>query len=418
MFGLASTQSPGQLVERVTSITDTTQAYALYLPPGYTTARRWPILYVLDPRGRALVALDLFKDAASQLGWIVLSSYNSLSDGPPEPNERAMNAMLAAGDELGGDASRTYLAGFSGTARAVLQFAVRLRGRVAGVVAAGGALGFQLGGPETAFAGDPGFAYFGAAGVRDFNYEEVRAMGERFRTTRVPTRVVLFDGPHRWPPAAICGEALEWLELRAMVAGLRVVDSAWVEARLERELASAAQFDQVGRWDEALRLADAIASDYAGWPGASQAATRAAALRADAVLRRYETEGRRLAERDARQGTELLEGIRWARAQREPPSVAALDRRLRIGELQRVVARGDSLEAASAERLLARIFVFLSFYVPRADLADAMPDRARRMFEAALTIGPIQGEGCALLRQALAAATPVQRARFAGECTS
>jgi poly(3-hydroxybutyrate) depolymerase len=178
----------GHVDERVTSTTDTTQHFALYLPPGYTTERRWPILFVLDPRGRALLGLHLFQDAVARLGWIVMSSYNTLSDGPPpDPNIPAMNAMLAAAyARLSIDSSRLYLAGFSGTARAALAFAVALRGHVAGVIASGGALGFALGGPETVFAGDSTFAYVGAAGTRDFNYEEVLAMAGRFlRAARV-----------------------------------------------------------------------------------------------------------------------------------------------------------------------------------------------------------------------------------------
>jgi predicted esterase len=232
----------GLLMERVASTSDTSQTYALYLPPGYTTDQRWPVLFVLDPRGRALLALRLFEAAASRLGWVVMSSYNTLSDGPAEPNVKAMDAMLTSAQaRLSVDPSRFYLAGFSGTARAALRFAVALRGHVAGVIAAGGALGFELGGPETVFAGDSTFGYFGAAGTRDFNYEEVLAMGDRFRTTRAPFRVAVFDGPHSWPPASICGDALDWLELRAMRGGLRATDSAWVRSRLENDLARAAE---------------------------------------------------------------------------------------------------------------------------------------------------------------------------------
>ncbi len=419
---VGSVRAPGQapvgrLEERVTSTTDSAQAYALYLPPGYTTERRWPVLFVLDPRGRALLGLKLFEAPAARLGWIVMSSYNTLSDGPPEPNVNAMNAMLASAQaRLSIDPRRLYLAGFSGTARVALRFAVTLRGNVAGVVAAGGALGFELGGPETAFAADSGFAYFGAAGTRDFNYEEVFALGERFGVTRVPFRVVAFEGPHSWPPASVCGEALEWLELRAMLAGLRPLDSAFVRARLEDDGARATELERAGRWAEAARLDEAIARDYARWPGAAAAAERAAALRNNPVVVRHEREAHELAARDQRQGLELEKTLAWERAQRHQPTLEALTRKLRIPELQRTVQRGDSLEAASARRLLARIFVWLSFYQPRAYLADGVADRALRMFEAAVAIAPIQGEGCALLRQALAAATAEQRERLAGQC--
>ena len=417
--GPGGAQTPGRLIERVTSTVDTSQAYALYLPPGYGGDRRWPVLFVLDPRGRALVGLNLFEEAAARLGWVVLSSYNTLSDGPPEPNVDAMNAMLASAQtRLAIDPARLYLAGFSGTARVALHFAVALRGHIAGVIAAGGAVGFELGGPETVFAGDSSFAYFGAAGTRDFNYEEVFALAERFGVTRVPYRVVAFEGPHSWPPAEICGAALGWLELRAMASGLRATDSAWVRGRLEAELAQAAELEGSGHWEDALRLNDAIARDYGRWPGARGATARAAALRSKPAVVRYEHEAHQLAERDQRQGLELLKTLEWERTQRDAPTLEALLRRLRIAELQRTVERGDSLEAASARRVLARIHVWLAFYQPRAYVASGAPARAARMLAAAVAIGPIQGEGCALLRQALAAATAEERERLAGQCAS
>ena len=406
----------GRLEERVTAASDTSQSYALYLPPGYTTARTWPVLFVLDPRGRALLAEKLFEDAAARLGWVVMSSYNTLSDGPPEPNVNAMNAMLASAQGLAIDPARLYLAGFSGTSRVSLQFAVRLRGHVAGVIAVGGALGFALGGPETAFAGDSTFAVYGSAGTRDFNYEEMFALGERFRTTRVPFRVTAFEGPHSWPPPAVCGDALEWLELRAMVGGLRALDSGWVRTRLSAELARAADLEAQGHTAEALRLDDAIARDYARWPEARAAIDRAAALHADPRVIRYEAEAHRLAEGDQRQGLELQKTLERERAGHEPSTLASVTGKLHIADLQKTVAQGDSLEAASARRRLARVYVWLAFYEPRAYLANGAPARALRMFEAAVTIGPIQGEGCALLRDALGAASAEQRQRLAGQC--
>ena len=409
----------GHVDERVTSI-DTAQHFALYLPPRYTTGRRWPILLVLDPRGRALLGLQLFRDAAARLGWIVMSSYNTLSDGPlPEPNAAAVNAMLASAQARWSiDTSRLYLAGFSGTARAALAFAVALRGHVAGVLAAGGALGFTLGGPETAFAGDSTFAYFGAAGTRDFNYEEVLAMAGRFQRTRVPYRVVTFAGPHSWPPPDVCGDALDWLELRAMLGGLRPMDSSWARARLEVEQARAAELERAGHWVEALRLDDGIARDYARWPEAGAAAGRAAALRRSRAVTRYEAEARRLAERDLQQGLALPGLFAWARSQRDPPPLESLVTKLGIAALQQTVERGDSVAAASARRQLARLWVNLAFYEPRAYLATGSPDRALRMLEAGASIGPIEGEACALLRQALTAASAARPARLVGECAS
>jgi predicted esterase len=409
----------GHLRERVTSTSDPSQTYALYLPPDYTTDRRWPVLFVLDPRGRALLALHLFRNAAARHGWIVMSSYNTLSDGPPEPNLNAMEAMLrSAQDSLSINPSRLYLAGFSGTARAALRFAVSLRGHVAGVIAAGGALGFELGGPEMTFARDTTFGYFGAAGIRDFNYEEVLEMGEQFGTMGVPFRVVVFEGTHSWPPASVCGDAIAWLELRAMRAGLRAPDSAWITTRLEAELNRAGELERQGQWYQALQLSEAIARDYTPWPKARLALARAKELRHHPTVQRHQAKAQRLAEADLKQARELQKTLAWARSQREMPTPDAFARKLHIPELQKQAAQGDSLEAASASRLLARIFVWLSFYEPRTYLQNRSPIRALSAFETALKIGPIRGEGCTLLGTALQTASPEQRARFRGLCGS
>ena len=406
------------LDERVIAAGDSAQSFAQYLPPGYSANRRWPILFVLDPRGRAMLALDLFRPAAERLGFVILSSYNSLSDGPPEPNLRAVNAMIAsAQSRLSIDTRRFYFAGFSGTARAALEFALELRGHVAGVLADGAAVGFAPNGIEMTFAGDSTFAYFAATGTADFNHEEVRAAVERMRLSRVPNRLTIFAGPHSWPPEEICARALDWFQLRAMVSGLAPLDSSWMRARLAADLASAEQFDRTGQWDHARRLFRAIAQDFAAWPDARDAGARAEAIAQRPAFRRYEDERRKVADADERQAADLQRALAWARQQRSPPPLDALEDKLGIRALQQQIAHGDSVEAASATRLLARVSVFVAFYEPRTYLAAHDAPRALRMLEVAAAISPLRGESCPLLREAVSAATPDQRQFFSAQCS-
>jgi hypothetical protein len=44
----------GKIIERVVCLKDSGQSYALYLPPNYTTDRRWPVIYAFDPAARGL----------------------------------------------------------------------------------------------------------------------------------------------------------------------------------------------------------------------------------------------------------------------------------------------------------------------------------------------------------------------------
>lgn len=58
----------GEIVERIWAAFDSTQSYAAYLPSDYDASRRWPILFLMDPRGRALVPVALFQAAAEEHG--------------------------------------------------------------------------------------------------------------------------------------------------------------------------------------------------------------------------------------------------------------------------------------------------------------------------------------------------------------
>jgi predicted esterase len=404
-------QSPvrvGHVDERLVAVGDATQSYAQFLPAGYSAERRWPVLFVLDPRGRGLHALHLFTAAADRLGFVVLSSYNSLSDGPREPNVMAMNAMLASSEaRLSIDPRRLYLAGFSGTARVVWDFALELRGHVAGVIGVGAGISFVANGPELTFAGDSSFAYFGGSGAEDFNYYEVQALAERLRVARVPSRVVTYPGPHDWPPAWVCARALEWLETRAMLGGRRVADSAWLRQHAMADLDSARRLESSGRLALAQELYDAVARDYRGMSEASDAARRAAVLYREPIVVRHRERDRALANDDQRQAEELRRVLGWADRQPGGPDSASLLARLRVASLREQSGSTDSLESAAARRILARIAVFLGFYAPRAYLERGAPDRALVMLRSAAAIAPLRGESCELLARArLMAGTP------------
>jgi hypothetical protein len=132
----ADTFPVGEVVDSIVSISDPTQSYALYLPSAYDPGRTWPVMYLMDPRGRALIPMELFREVAERHGWILISSYNTMSDGPTEPNEVALDAMLGDTQQLlSANLNRLYLCGFSGTARMSWPFAVNLAGHVAGMIA-------------------------------------------------------------------------------------------------------------------------------------------------------------------------------------------------------------------------------------------------------------------------------------------
>jgi hypothetical protein len=74
----------GEIIQKVSCLSDAEQSYALYLPTAYTPAKRWPIIYCFDPAARGSLPLERFRQAAEKYGLIIVGSNNS-RNGPDSP---------------------------------------------------------------------------------------------------------------------------------------------------------------------------------------------------------------------------------------------------------------------------------------------------------------------------------------------
>ena len=223
---------PGVVVDTVHATSDTSQTYALYLPRAYDRNRKWPVLFLMDPRGRATVPMRLFRAAAERYGYIVMSSYQTQSDGAVEPNDRAINALLDdAQSKFSVDVHRFYFAGFSGTGRLAWNYSYSIPENVAGLIEVGAGLPSpQLLLQHSVAKDTTPFAVFLSVGTTDFNYEEVRALDAKLDAFGIRHHLEFFDGPHSWPPEAVCSSAITWLELQAMRGGRLPVNHTWIDS--------------------------------------------------------------------------------------------------------------------------------------------------------------------------------------------
>src|SRR5215467_7092858 len=69
------------------------QTYALYLPSNYSPTRLWPLFVSSDPGAHGTIPLELQKDSAERLGYVLVSSNNS-ANGPWQPRLEATEAMV------------------------------------------------------------------------------------------------------------------------------------------------------------------------------------------------------------------------------------------------------------------------------------------------------------------------------------
>src|SRR5207249_3134996 len=143
------------------------------------------------------------------------------------------------------------VAGLSGGARVACNVAIG--GLARGVIACSAGFGGEI--PDKV-----PFAFFGTAGVTDFNYRELRRVDRELDDRKAVHRVVIFEGGHEWLPAPLTFAALGWLNLQAMRTGALAPDPAWIEEQFAGRLAAAPAQPAV----ENFRALKSIATDFKG----------------------------------------------------------------------------------------------------------------------------------------------------------
>ncbi len=123
------------------------------------------------------------------------------------------------------------------------------------------------------------FALFGTAGTEDFNYLEMRMLERRLTS---PHRLAIFTGGHTLPTDDVALEAIEWLELRAMISGVRTRDDGLIERLLEKRRRAIDSSESVS----AIHQLEAFVADFKGLRDVSQEEARVAALSKNRELKK------------------------------------------------------------------------------------------------------------------------------------
>jgi len=372
------TPPAGRVVEGLSCAADETQTYALYLPTDYDPEKTWPLLLVFDPRGRSVLAAELFKEAAQEYGWIIVSSNDTRSDESMEANQRAVNALWPEiQTRYSVDLRRIYAAGFSGTVQTGILLGKATDG-LAGVIGVGGRYF-----PEILEGVD--FAVFGAVGTTDYNNREMRKLHRHLAEQGAPNRLVMFDGGHTWMPPELAGDCVAWMELQAMKTGVEARNAAFVERRYQKAIAEAEELATDGQVLEAQRTYQAIALDFDGLVDVTVATRIADELAAEPDFRKARKTEKKLDHREARFVEEMqrvMESFLTTEPAVPPDRLAA---QLRVEEMKRQVSRGGE-EGLAAERMLSALFSTTSFYMTRDLLAGDRPDHAASVLGVACLI--------------------------------
>jgi poly(3-hydroxybutyrate) depolymerase len=372
----------GKIIERVVCLKDAGQSYALYLPPNYTTDRRWPVIYAFDPAARGMRPVERFKDAAEKYGYIIVGSNNSRNF-PDRPLAEIINAMFDdTQTRFSIDQNRVYTAGMSGGARVAgmvaQSLAQSLGGGAAGVILCGAGFS-EAKPPEKPLP----FPVFGVAGVEDFNWIELRQLHKALDSIGSANRFVTFDGDHTWAPSDSFLTAVEWMELQAMKSARRERDEKLIAESFDKMAGQARADESAKRVYEAFLKYDAIAKDFSGLRDVAEFTQKADELRSSKEVKdRLKQE--KAAEQAQRQRSQEFFAAREQLNTAENPAVAMMGIKSMISDLRKKAAsRDESVERLAARRALGGFYVSMNEEANRLRAAKKYKEAAASLALAA-----------------------------------
>ena len=276
---------PGVVVPAVTCASNPQQTYSLYLPSTFSATRKWPIVFMFDPAARGQIAVETVRAAAEKFGYIVVGSNNSRNGLLGGSAEAIRAVWMDAQARFPVDEHRRYAAGMSGGARVAAGMALGCGDCLAGVIS--NAAGFP---GEATPSRDMKFAYFAAVGTADFNYPEMAGLRKKLESAGARYRIRVFEGDHGYAPAEVWMEALEWMDIQAMIAGTLPRDAATIQASLDHQIAQARTLKASGNFLEASRTYRFAIRDFESLANVDSARGELAELTKDKALKKAEYE--------------------------------------------------------------------------------------------------------------------------------
>src|SRR5690606_19549591 len=214
--------------------------FSLYLPGSFDLEKKWPLLMVLDLKGRTRQALSMFVQAAEEKGYVLMSprisDSLSVTDNMIKVGESLDRAMAI----LPIQGNRVYAAGegLSGRFTSLLPTFFK---EVQGVVS----IGANLANLEVLDRNRP-FHFIAIVSKGDHDYTTLLMDAKFLNTLGFPNQILLHDGSGDWPRTSYLEKALQLFDLSAMGRNLIPKDPSFVARAYREDLAKLDQLKNKG----------------------------------------------------------------------------------------------------------------------------------------------------------------------------
>jgi len=256
----SQSQQRGVVIDTVVCSHAKQQSYALYLPSNYDSTKSWPVIFIFEPAARGSLPVNQFKEAAEELGYVLLGSNNSRNGSWDIAFDAADAMFVDAFARYNIDSERVYTSGFSGGSR-VSSAIARITGKINGVIACGA--GFSTA-EEYQLEKNSSVFYAAVVGNQDMNYQEHRQLESELDNRNVENTRIIFNNGHQWPNSVYLKEALYWMELQCSKNNKSTSSQFAVDRAYELTKSRADSTFNNGNYVLAAEIYKSLIADYEG----------------------------------------------------------------------------------------------------------------------------------------------------------
>ncbi len=230
----------GEIIEAIPVQDSVQNTFSLYLPTGFNTDKKWPLLMIFEMEGKERQAMSMFVQAAEKQGYVLAA---------PKMRDTVSltNSMIAVSKSLERimgmlpiDLDRIYAGGAASGGRFASLTPILLNG-IKGVLS----VGASVANSELLNLKQP-FHFVGIVSRENYNYTPMLNDTELLDRLKFPNQVLLYEGNSDWPSIGDLEKGMQLFTLAAMGRRLIPKDSLYVEKAYQEDLDKVNQLKRTG----------------------------------------------------------------------------------------------------------------------------------------------------------------------------
>ena len=205
----------GRIIDSIQVNDSIPENYNLYIPKKFNGVGQWPVLVVFSMEAQGRQVLSIFRQAAEEHGFILVSSNNVSDSLSISKNVLITSRMLRSiSNMLPLDKNRVYTGGFGSGAKfasLVPSFIKQIRGVIS--------IGSPVANVELLNTKNP-FYFVGIVGNEDYNYPDMLSTKLVLGKLKFPNNLIVYDGGAKDYDSEAINQAIEILIFSSMAKGI------------------------------------------------------------------------------------------------------------------------------------------------------------------------------------------------------